>query len=300
LDDALRTLVSQTHEDLEIIISDNASTDETQRICESYAARDRRIHYFRQPVNRGGAFNHNFVAKMASGPYFRWYSYDDWMDRRCIEECARVLDENEDVVLAWPYPTPVYEADAFAYQPAQEYESDPPWDDASPSSRLRSLIGPHRENSLISRCYPIYGVARHKDFLATLPLGPFYGSDNVILVNLALRGRWYRLPEGLFFYRRHKDASTSGRSLHEVARWMDPAMSPGRSMPEWRRLAGFAKAVIHTRLSLRERLLCAAIVLKSPFIHRNWGFMWWDVKVWIKEVLATYQPLGMRATSGDT
>ena len=246
-------------------------------------------------MNRGGAFNHNFVAKMASGPYFRWYSYDDWMDRRCIEECARVLDEHNDVVLAWPHPTPVYESD-----PVQEYEADPPWDDASPSSRLRSLIGPPHENSLISWCYPIYGVARHKDFLASLPLGPFFGSDNVILVNLALRGRWHRLPEGLFFCRRHNDASTSGRSRHEVASWMDPAMSPGRSMPQWRRLAGFAKAVIHTRLPLGERLLCAAMVLRLPFTPRHRGLMVWDVKVWIKEVLATHQLLGRRATRGDT
>ena len=113
LDHALRTLVSQTHEDLEIIISDNASTDGTRRICEEYAARDPRIRYYCQPVNRGGSYNHNFVARQATAPYFRWYSADDWMAPDCIEQCVTVLDSEPDVVLAWATPTPVYDGDPY-------------------------------------------------------------------------------------------------------------------------------------------------------------------------------------------
>ena len=224
LDHALRTLVSQTHEDLEIIISDNASTDGTRRICEEYAARDPRIRYYCQPVNRGGSYNHNFVARQATAPYFRWYSADDWMAPDCIEQCVTVLDSEPDVVLAWATPTPVYDGD-----PYDEYPKEPPWNDRTPATRLQSLLGPDPEESLISWCYPIYGVTRTSSFLECLPLGSFYGSDNVVLAGLALRGHWRQIPAGLFYCRRHSGNSTRGKNRFEVARWMDPRMTPGRS-----------------------------------------------------------------------
>ena len=48
LREALDALLGQTFEDFELIISDNASTDQTPNICESYRKQDSRIRYFRQ------------------------------------------------------------------------------------------------------------------------------------------------------------------------------------------------------------------------------------------------------------
>jgi glycosyltransferase involved in cell wall biosynthesis len=282
LDTALSTLVAQTHEDLEIIISDNASTDSTRQICEDYAARDARIRYHRQPTNRGGSFNHNFVASRATAPYFRWYAADDWMAPGCIENCARVLDQNPDVVLAWARPIPMRDG-----QPIVEYPVEPMWDDSTASARLRSLIGPPHAQSLISECYPIYGVARTEPFLSCLPLGSFYGSDNVVLVGMALKGHWRELPPGLFYCRRHASSSTSGRNRFEVARWMDPARRPGRSMPETSRFIGYARAVAKTDLPWRERLRCAWLVLRWPATHQHWRLMLWDVRVFTRDVVTS-------------
>ena len=50
---ALESIVGQTFADIEITISDNASTDDTQRICEEFADRDSRIRYSRNRVNEG-------------------------------------------------------------------------------------------------------------------------------------------------------------------------------------------------------------------------------------------------------
>jgi Glycosyltransferases involved in cell wall biogenesis len=50
---ALDSLLAQEYEDFELIISDNASTDETGRICEKYARQDGRIRYWRNPSNIG-------------------------------------------------------------------------------------------------------------------------------------------------------------------------------------------------------------------------------------------------------
>ena len=53
LKESLDSLLSQTYGDFELIISDNASTDETESICRSYAAGDPRVRYQRQEENRG-------------------------------------------------------------------------------------------------------------------------------------------------------------------------------------------------------------------------------------------------------
>ena len=68
LSGALDTLLGQTFTDLELIISDNASTDRTPEICRSYAARDHRVRYIRHEVNRGVPWNHNFALGQASSP----------------------------------------------------------------------------------------------------------------------------------------------------------------------------------------------------------------------------------------
>lgn len=52
---ALDSLLAQNYGDFELIISDNASTDETQQICLEYAARDERIRYYRNERDMGGA-----------------------------------------------------------------------------------------------------------------------------------------------------------------------------------------------------------------------------------------------------
>lgn len=283
LREALSTLVGQTHQDLEIIISDNASTDRTPQICEEFARADSRVRYFRQEVNRGGAFNHNFVAEQATAPYVKWYAADDWLEPDCIETCAKALDDDPDAVLAWTRPATHYDD----RETEVEYGDEPVWVDDSPSARLASLLGPPPSESLISWCYPIYGVARTEVFRACLPLGSFYGADNVVLVGLALRGRWARVDDGLLHCRRHPASSTAGRDRFQVALWMNPRTTPGRSMPETRRFVGYLKAVWTAPLGIRERVRCFRIAVWWPATYDHAGFMWWDVKTLAREVVAT-------------
>ncbi len=77
LKDALDSLLGQTFTDFELIVSDNASTDNTETICQNYAKRDHRIKYIRQPKNGGAWNNFQFVLHAASGEYFMWAACDD-------------------------------------------------------------------------------------------------------------------------------------------------------------------------------------------------------------------------------
>ena len=70
-------MLSQDYENLELIISDNASTDATEEVCRELAAADHRVRYFRQPQNIGLARNFQWVREYADGDFFRWIGDDD-------------------------------------------------------------------------------------------------------------------------------------------------------------------------------------------------------------------------------
>src|SRR5215831_17134423 len=77
LEEAIRSALAQTADDLEVVISDNASTDRTAEICNDYAQQDSRVRYFRNPRNLGAAPNYNIVLANARGRYFKWLAHDD-------------------------------------------------------------------------------------------------------------------------------------------------------------------------------------------------------------------------------
>ncbi|GAB3254563.1 glycosyltransferase family 2 protein [Nocardioides dilutus] len=277
---ALDSLVTQTHTDLEIIISDNASTDATAEICQEYAASDPRIRYFRQDVNRGGAYNHNFVLAQATAPYFRLFSHDDWILPTCLEKCAKALDEHPDVVLAWTETTMI-----DAWDQPMDYRTDQPFDNRSPSTRLASLLVPVGVDSLLAWCAPHLGVARREVYSAAFPMSAYGGSDHEITVKLALLGSWIRIDEPLFNRRQHDDNSTAGVTIHEMATWMDSSARPGRSLPNFRRRLGYLEGVLQTPMSRRERLRCLAVLVRVLLRPSELGKLFWDTRVLAKELV---------------
>ena len=95
---ALDSLLSQTFRDFEIIISDNASTDNTPKICQEYVLRDKRIRYIRQNNNMGALWNFNFVLKQSNKEYFIWVSSDDKLHPEFLEKNIDILEKNKNVV----------------------------------------------------------------------------------------------------------------------------------------------------------------------------------------------------------
>ena len=95
---ALDSLLSQTFRDFELIISDNASTDNTPKICQEYVLRDKRIRYIRQNNNMGALWNFNFVLKQSNKEYFIWVSSDDKLHPEFLEKNIDILEKNKNVV----------------------------------------------------------------------------------------------------------------------------------------------------------------------------------------------------------
>jgi glycosyltransferase involved in cell wall biosynthesis len=97
---ALDALLSQSYSQFEIIISDDASTDKTQQICQEYATRDERIHFIKQNRNLGFVKNFNYVLDKAKGDYFMWAGQDDLWDKNFVATLLELLQNNPNTVLA--------------------------------------------------------------------------------------------------------------------------------------------------------------------------------------------------------
>ncbi|MBA4322624.1 MAG: hypothetical protein C0408_07390, partial [Odoribacter sp.] len=87
LKEALACAANQTYENIEIIVSDNCSTDNTRELVESF--NDSRIRYFRQKKNIKANDNFNFCLDQAKGDYFLLLHDDDRIDNDFIETCVQ-------------------------------------------------------------------------------------------------------------------------------------------------------------------------------------------------------------------
>lgn len=87
----IQSVLDQSFSDFEIIIQDNASTDNSWEVIQQFAAQDQRIKIFRNPVNMGFAPNLNQACRNASGLFYILLSSDDLMLDGALENYHRLL-----------------------------------------------------------------------------------------------------------------------------------------------------------------------------------------------------------------
>lgn len=86
---------------MEILISDDASTDDTLQAVQAYAARDARIRWWQNSQNLGFVGNHNACLQRANGEYVKFIHPDDrLLSTSAIRKMAAALDENPSAVVA--------------------------------------------------------------------------------------------------------------------------------------------------------------------------------------------------------
>lgn len=97
---AITSVFNQEYDNLEIIISDNCSTDDTEEICKGLSQRHpESIKYYRQPVNRGVVANYQFVLEKATGDYFLWLADDDTLAHGILKKYVDFLTSNPEYSL---------------------------------------------------------------------------------------------------------------------------------------------------------------------------------------------------------
>lgn len=97
---AVDALLSQDYPALELVISDNASTDGTEAFCRALADRDPRVKYFRQPKNAGATANYLEVQRRATGDYYMNMADDDTPAVNYVSECVAALEADPKLAIA--------------------------------------------------------------------------------------------------------------------------------------------------------------------------------------------------------
>jgi glycosyltransferase involved in cell wall biosynthesis len=211
LAECLTSLVSQTYRNIRIVISDNASTDDTLVICDEYAACDARIKIVRSDRNRGAGWNHRRVLELANGTYFRWQGADDTIAPSFVASCVAALEANPQAVLAYPLTT-IIDDDGFVVRKTSDRL---PLAASDPRVRFAALL-----SAWSTTHSPFYGVMRLSATATLPPFGAFLASDRTFLAELALRGPFVQVEENLMFRRHHaKHTTQTDESEREL---MDP------------------------------------------------------------------------------
>lgn len=100
IEKALTCLTTQSYQNIELIISDNGSTDGSGEVCRAFASRDSRIQLYRQERNIGIPSNFNFLLQKANGKYFMWAADDDLWHPDFISTLVKALEENPNAASA--------------------------------------------------------------------------------------------------------------------------------------------------------------------------------------------------------
>ena len=245
LEAALKSILNQTWKDYELIISDNASDDRTEEICRDYASSDNRIRYHRNEQNFGAAQNFNQVFEMATAPYFQWAAHDDEYHPEFLEKSVPILDKDPAVVL-------VFSKVKFIDQNGnliKEREYPFRVNSEKPMIRFFDLITP---STIVTE---VFGLIR-RDVLAQTPLIAGYaGSDRALLGRLALHGKFYQIPEFLFYHREHEERSAiKYRQLQTYTEWFVTKKAGKIVFPAWKIFSEHLKSIWKTPLSFMDRM----------------------------------------------
>ena len=244
VEESLKSLLARTYRKFVLVISDNASTDSTGRICQDYAKADPRIKYYRNEENIGNPRNFNRIVELTTTPYLKWSTADDYWAPTFLERAMEVMESDPTVALCFPMAVIV---DAEGKNP--QYYDDPlkivQFDD--PAERFMAVI----DN--IKLAHQHLGVIRMSHLRQTHLLGTYVGSDINLLAELSLYGKFVELPERLFFRRMHKDSGSwkRGDRAHEARRYHAAAKQVG--FPRWRTELSFFSAVGRSSLPVSSK-----------------------------------------------
>ena len=253
LSEAIESILAQSFTDFELIISDNASTDQTAQICKKYATQDDRIQYHRNPTNIGGANNENLTFKMSKGEYFRWAAHDDVCAPTLIEKCVRLLDENPDVVLCH---TNVVEIDENGNHCGMSSRNNGRYE--NPYERFRSIAG---SKDFLEETY---GVIRSCVMQRTRLQLNYTASDRTLMCELALYGRFHQIEEPLFYKRFHPGNVYIDWRTRMA--WFDKSYEGKIAFPFWIQFLDYLVTIRRATPGFFASLQCYLYILGPWFI----------------------------------
>jgi len=226
LNEAVESLLAQSYAEFNLVLVDDGSTDETERLALAFEKRDPRVRYVRCAERRGmvAAWRMAFEQASAQGArYFAWASDHDRWHPRWLHTLIDTLERYPDVVLAYPLTQRIGQSGALLAKPARQFET---LGIADRRARWRLF---NRSDSVAAgdMVYGLMSVSAVRDSgIFREVLCP----DRLLLAELTLRGQVRQVPEVLW-YRRQFGAGSVERQRSTL--FTPGTRPPSPFIPPW-------------------------------------------------------------------
>ena len=271
LESSIDTLLSQSYQNIEVIVSDNASTDKTQLIVERYCSKDDRVKYHRHEKNLGASLNYNSTFEMSDGKYFKWAAHDDIIHKNYIEQCVIAMEGDDSLSLVHPLTGQIDGKGAVTEHLYTSRDTVIP-ETTSKRELYRILI---QDRGAWVR---IFGLIRSSVLKNTPLIDNYVGSDLTLLGELGLKGKVRDIDTIMFWRREHEETSTTGqyKARRKRLNWFDTSKNPKVAFPEWRLNTEMFRSVAKQNISLTDKISCVMAIL---------GRMWIKKRLLIKDIV---------------
>ena len=115
IEDCVRSILSQTYQDWELILIDNASLDESLQVCKNFSCKDDRIQVLQQHRNMGVSAARNLGIEKARGEYITFIDIDDWVEPDYLERLVTLQQKKKADMVVCEY-NKVYDNDRVPFK----------------------------------------------------------------------------------------------------------------------------------------------------------------------------------------
>jgi glycosyltransferase involved in cell wall biosynthesis len=197
----LQSIQAQTHENFEVLIFDNNSTDDTVPICQDFCASDRRFKLFQNSFNIGQVYNFNRCMAPASADFIAIRSGNDLVEPEYLEKTLAVLLDDPVTGLAY---TRCLKIDSDGNTMDSHYHEDSFFETACDNQVAAGTTA--------MKCFvhpaPYFGLYRKSLLDRLQPLRHIFGSDKIFICEASLYASIACIKEPLCFERRHRRQAT--------------------------------------------------------------------------------------------
>lgn len=255
---AVESVLAQTYDQWELLISDNGSADATVAIARRYADRDPRIRLRVNERNMGAVANFESVFRETTSRYFMWLGHDDWIDPRYVDRCVRLLEARPDFVMAFagmnvvddngrPFRHRTEMIDGAASKSAVTRFHSVLWDLGDPTS-------------------PVFGIVRRSALEQTGLIRNSNEPDRILVGELSLLGRIHQDPDLLFFH-----YGPPGHTRRDNWAWLDPRNRGRPRLATFRIVRHQLNAIWLGSHRVIEKLVMSMDLLTASLVKRTSG-----------------------------